>query len=268
MPTLQSWPKLIGKKVASKANVMKYLFVFAHPDDETVACAGTLHKLVEAGEDVLVVSVTDGGAGEVNEQAQARLAKLSSVNELRKLELQEALDVLGVKHAQVLDFQDGQITNQMTWGSLRSALIDVVDAYKPDVVITFDHSGWYFHLDHVATSIATTWAVQQAKFPPQIFLLVHFRVQNSKWKYIFSDKIPATHTVDVSDVKEIKMTALEHHVSQDLTEPKRQLREEPKSLEYYQLASATPAGKKLLKKHWLFQPIRWRPDELQDDSAS
>lgn len=26
---------------------MMFLFVFAHPDDETIACAGTTHKLIQ-----------------------------------------------------------------------------------------------------------------------------------------------------------------------------------------------------------------------------
>jgi len=233
---------------------LKYLFIFAHPDDETVACAGTLHKLVQAGEDVFVVSVTDGGAGEVHERAKERLTEVSSVNALRSLELSEALLLLGVEHSQVLDFQDGKITNEMVWGALRSRLIDVIDAYKPDVVVTFDHSGWYFHLDHVGTSIATTWAVQQAKFPPALFFLSHFRVQNSKWKYVYSDKMPVTHTVDVTEVKALKLAALDKHVSQNLEEPKKQLASETKHFEYYQLAFATEAGSKMLKQMPLFQP--------------
>lgn len=234
----------------------KYLFIFAHPDDETVACAGTLHKLVQAGEDVMVVSVTDGGAGQVHERAHARLAEFPSVNALRRVELSDALELLGVKNSQVLHFQDGQITNEVVWGELRSTLIDVIDSYKPDVVVTFDHSGWYFHLDHVGTSIATTWAVQEAKFPPAVFFLSHFRVQNTKWKYVYSEKMPITHVVDVSDVKALKLAALEKHQSQNLEEPKRQLTSDPKSEELYQLVSVTPAGKTLLKDLGIFQQLR------------
>lgn len=242
--------------MVSNSSPTKYLFIFAHPDDETVACAATIHKLVNHGDEVTVVSVTDGGAGEVSEAAQAKLAQLPSVNHLRRVELDDALRVLGVQQSRVLDFQDGQITNEMTWGALRSSLIDVIDEFKPNVLITFDHSGWYFHLDHVATSIATTWAVQQATHRPDVFFLSHFRVKNTKWKYVFSDDIPATHVVSVDDVKEVKMQALAQHLSQNLSEPKRQLAEETRSFEYYQLASVTEHGKTLLKNHWLFQPVR------------
>lgn len=232
---------------------MKHLFIFAHPDDETVACAGTISKLRSAGEEVLVVTVTDGAGGEVNPAAQALLAELKSVGQLRQHELRAALAVLSVDNYQVLPFTDGQITNEMVWGVLRSTLIDVIDAYRPDFVYTFDHSGWYFHLDHVATSIATTWAVQEAKYPPTVFFLSHFRVSNSKWKYVYSKKMPVTHVVDVTDLKPVKLAAFDAHQSQNLTEPRRQLENESPHLEYFQLAFPTPAARKLLKNHWLFQ---------------
>lgn len=221
---------------------MKHLFIFAHPDDETVACAGTLRQLVEAGQDVCVVSVTDGGGGEVSPAAASALAQHGSVSQLRRTELAAALRTLGVTRHQVLNFPDGQITNQMTWGSLRSRLIDLIDEYRPDFVYTFDHSGWYFHLDHVATSIATTWAVQEAKYPPAVFFLVHFRVRQTKWRYVYSPQLPVTHQVAVTTHKPQKLAALAAHQSQQLAEPVRQIESEAVHHELFQLVSATPQG--------------------------
>lgn len=231
---------------------MKYLFLFAHPDDETVACAGTLHKLIERGEDVMVVSVTDGSGGQVHERAQDKLKLFQTVGKLRRHELEETLRFLGVKQHKVLEFADGQMTNEMVWGQLKSAIIECIDEYRPDVVVTFDHSGWYFHLDHVAVSIATTLAVQETVFPPDVFFLSHFRVNHSKWKYIYSEEMPVTHHVDVTDIKEMKLHAFELHASQDLSEPRRQVITEKEHLELYQLAHVTEKGKQLLKRQDLF----------------
>jgi N-acetylglucosamine malate deacetylase 2 len=231
---------------------MKYLFLFAHPDDETVACAGTLHKLVERGEDVMVISVTDGSGGQVHQRAQAQLEVFQTVGKLRRHELEETLHFLDIKQHKVLDFNDGQITNEMVWSQLKSAIVKCIDEYRPDVVVSFDHSGWYFHLDHIAVSIATTLAVQEAKFPPAVFWLSHFRVNQSKWKYIYSEQMPITHRVDVTDVKEMKLHALELHASQDLNEPRRQITTEEKHFELYQLAHVTEQGKQLLKQQDLF----------------
>ncbi len=234
---------------------MKYLFIFAHPDDETVACAGTLRRLAETGEDILVVTVTDGGAGEVSQHVQARLEKFASVGELRRQELDDALKFLGVQNYKVLHFQDGQITNEIVWGQLRSAVIDLIDSYKPDVVITFDHSGWYFHLDHGGVSIATTLAVQQAEFPPAVFFHVHFKVNQSRWSYVFPETQPITHRVNVTDLKEIKLKTLNFHDSQDFHTIKQQLMDPVDHFEAYQLVHSTPAGQQMLKNHSLFVPI-------------
>ena len=245
---------------------MKYLFLFAHPDDETVACAGTLHKLVERGEDVMVVSVTDGGSGQVHERAQVQLELFQTVGKLRRHELKETLQFLGIMQHRVLHFSDGQITNEMVWGQLKSAVLDCIDEYRPDVVVTFDHSGWYFHLDHIAVSIATTLAVQEAKFPPDVFFLSHFRVNQSKWKYIYAEQMPVTHHVDVTESKAMKLRAFELHASQDLSEPRRQLSTEEKHFELYQLAHVTEKGKQLLKQQALFVALDQTLDVAQHDT--
>src|SRR6185369_17181378 len=111
---------------------MKYLFIFPHPDDETIACAATIKKLVDAGEHVTVVSVTDGGAGEVKQEAEAMLKELGSVSKLRRYEFAQAVEFLGVTETRILDFEDGQMTNQMVWGKLKQQIIDLIDEIKPE----------------------------------------------------------------------------------------------------------------------------------------
>ena len=54
--------------------MLNFLFIFAHPDDETVACAGTILQLRAAGHLVTVVSVTDGGAGEASAPTRVHAA--------------------------------------------------------------------------------------------------------------------------------------------------------------------------------------------------
>ena len=43
---------------------MKFLFVFAHPDDETFSSGGTIAKLSKAGYKVNLITATKGEAGE------------------------------------------------------------------------------------------------------------------------------------------------------------------------------------------------------------
>lgn len=235
---------------------MTYLFIFAHPDDETVACAATIKQLVDAGEEVIIVSATDGSAGEVHERAQQKLAELKSIGALRRYELQQVAQLLNVNTLQILDFIDGEITNQKVWGELTTTFINVINQYKPDVVVTFDHSGWYFHLDHVGVSIATTLAVQQAKHQTPIFLFAHVKVSSGRWKYVFPKDLPVTHIVDATSQKDFKLRVLDLHASQDLERSRQRIIDEKEHQEWYQLVSITPAGKKLFKNHPIFRSVK------------
>jgi LmbE family N-acetylglucosaminyl deacetylase len=233
---------------------MTYLFFFAHPDDETVACACTIKKLTEQGDRVIVVTATVGGAGEVHDRAQAALQKAGSVAELRKQELHNVSEFLGVSEVIILGHQDGQITNEVVWGKLMSDFVELIEVHKPDVVITFDHTGWYFHLDHVGVSIAATRAVQHAQYQPDAFLFSLFRPNPEKWQYIYAEKLPVTHYVDVAEHRDTKLQALDLHASQNLQFPKK-LTQEENHQELYQLVQATPVVEKLLHNHPIFRSV-------------
>lgn len=212
---------------------MRWLFIFAHPDDESVACAGTITALVTNGESVSVVSVTQGDAGEVSDVAQNDLKKLGSVSAVRKAEFSKACRAMGVSDARVLNYADGTITNSMVWGALKQEIIELIDSVKPDFVVTFDHAGWYFHLDHVAVSIATTLAYHAAKHQPLGLVLSHFRPNSTKWKYRIPEMTP-THKFLVGDTQH-KLRVLENHRSQDLTTPQKHIQSEQTHYEWYEL---------------------------------
>lgn len=234
---------------------MKFLFLFAHPDDETVSCGATIKFLADAGHDVTVVSLTDGSSGEVMPEAEAALAKYGSLGALRRHEFQEACSFLGVSQAEILHFTDGEITNNQVWGKLTDACRETIDTYKPDVLITFDHSGWYFHLDHVGVSIATTLAAYQAEFPPAVFFHTLMQVQDSKWKYVFPSVLPITHQVNATTLKEFKIKALNLHASQSTATPQKWIQQRNPYYELYQLVFCQRNGQDLLKKLPLFSSV-------------
>ncbi len=234
---------------------MRCLFIFAHPDDETVAGAATIKRLTEAGHEVILISVTDGGGGEVMPAAQAELKRLGSVGALRRQELQHVCDFLGISTLEILDFPDGGMTNQDVWGRLTVMCQEKIDFYQPDMLITFDHTGWYFHLDHVAVSIATTLAATQAEHPPQIFFHTLMLVENTKWKYVFPTNLPVTHQVNASSLKDMKLEAMRLHQSQDLGTVKSWVENRNPYFELYQLVSVTTLGKKMLKDQAIFKSV-------------
>jgi LmbE family N-acetylglucosaminyl deacetylase len=234
---------------------MKFLFVFAHPDDETIACGGTIKLLTGQGHQVTITSVTDGGAGEVMPPAQSRLKELDgSVAALRKEEFAAVCEYLGAE-SRILNFPDGAMTNQMVWGTLTEACRELIDEIKPDVLVTFDHTGWYFHLDHVAVSISTTLAFYQAKHQPAVFFHapVKINAKDSKWQYVFPQDVFETHFVDVTDLKEFKLHALDLHASQETGNPEKWMRERNPYYELYHLVSANKKGKVWLAQQDIFK---------------
>src|SRR5207302_4809331 len=80
------------------------LAVFAHPDDESYICGGTLARYAAAGVRVVLVCATRGEAGEISD---ARLASPDTLAAVREAELQAAARVLGLAEVHHLDYRDG-----------------------------------------------------------------------------------------------------------------------------------------------------------------
>jgi LmbE family N-acetylglucosaminyl deacetylase len=234
---------------------MKFLFIFAHPDDETIGCGGTIKLLTDEGHQVLIVSVTDGGAGEVMPPAQQRFKELNnSVAALRKEEFAAVCAYLGAE-GRVMEFPDGAINNQMVWGKLTETIRELIDEVKPDVLVTFDHTGWYFHLDHVAVSISTTLAFHWAAHQPAVFFHAPLKINGDdmKWQYVFPKDVFETHYVDVTHLKEMKHHALDLHASQETGNPEDWMRKRNPYYELYHLVSANEVGQKWLDQQDIFK---------------
>ena len=231
---------------------MNILFIFAHPDDETVACAGTIHQLGLAGHRVFVVSATNGGAGEFPKELGAEVEKLGSVGALRTQEFSSACAHLGVTESKILGFSDGEITNKLVWSELMSEIKAVMDQYKPEVVVTFDHSGWYYHLDHVGVSIATTSAFHENEFSRALFFST-FQPKQERWNYAFPDPSLTTHSVEVVDVDH-KLQAVNLHKTQNLEVVTQHILSESPHFETYHLGFLKPKYVLPVELRQVFKP--------------
>ena len=134
--------------VPSDLHGRSLLAVFAHPDDESIACGGLLAWCAHLGADVSLLCMTRGelgrGAGEVGEA--------------RSRELEAAARALGIGAVTLLDHEDGMLP-WLAADSLRSEIERAIRACRPEVVITFDADGLYWHPDHIAVHELTTAAV-------------------------------------------------------------------------------------------------------------
>jgi LmbE family N-acetylglucosaminyl deacetylase len=144
------------------------LAVFAHPDDESLACGGTLARLADAGVRIVLLCASRGEAGSISDPALVPDGDLGGV---RERELREAARVLGIAEVIVRDYSDGNLR----WKDEPQMLAEIVDTirrYRPDAVITFAEDGLYWHLDHVGMHERTWDAVESlgAEAPPLYFV--------------------------------------------------------------------------------------------------
>jgi len=131
---------------------MKFLFIFAHPDDETFSSGGTIAKLTNAKHKVILITATKGEAGELGNPP---ITTRDKVGEVRERELRRAAKILGISDIYFLDFVDGKVRYARN-KKLEGKILSILKKEKPDIVVTFDKMGGSNHPDHKAVSRATT----------------------------------------------------------------------------------------------------------------
>jgi LmbE family N-acetylglucosaminyl deacetylase len=128
--------------------------VFAHPDDESLACGGTLARLADAGVHVSVVSASHGELGSPDhENGDQKIA------DIRAGELRDAAAALGIAEVIILDYPDGELR----WTLLtqfRAELAMILARRRPAAVVTFGEDGLYWHDDHIAVHEQTSAVVR------------------------------------------------------------------------------------------------------------
>jgi len=161
------------------------LAIVSHPDDETFGCGGTLAKHVEAGIDVDVLCLTCNPLS-------------------RRPEFEEAVKTLGV-NAVIWEGEAVEVNPLM----IRRAA-DFIDERRPRVVIT--HLPFDYHREHKACYEVVKEAVEWA---------AHTTMYEDAWKVErlllmeVNTLIPSPSVlVDVSDIFDVKMEAIERYVSQ------------------------------------------------------
>ena len=129
------------------------LAVFAHPDDESIACGGTLARMSDEGAHVVLVCASRGERGSL-----AGPTPDDDLAKTRSHELRDAAAILGVAEVLIFDHPDGDLR----WAhvsELHAQLLMTVRHYSPDAVITFGEDGLYWHVDHIGVHERTTTAL-------------------------------------------------------------------------------------------------------------
>ena len=157
---------------------LRLMAVHAHPDDESSKGAATMAKYVSEGVDVLVVTCTGGERGSIlNPKLQGDKYIEEHIHEVRKKEMDEAREILGVKQ-EWLGFVDsgwpeGDPKPPLPEGCFATIpveeaaepLVRLMRSFRPQVITTYDENGGYPHPDHIMTHKVTMHAWEKAADP-------------------------------------------------------------------------------------------------------
>jgi LmbE family N-acetylglucosaminyl deacetylase len=209
----RSWPGLHALPLLDAAALVptggRAVIIAPHPDDELLACGGLMRQWGDAGRDVLVIAVTDGGGSHTG----SRLWTPATLEVARRAERLAALYQMGLAGVPVICLQlpDGGVTR--TEAALHCALKNMLQ--PGDVVFaTWRLDG---HPDHEATGRAAAACCAEAGLP-----LIEFPVWMWHWAEPDDLRVPwhrlARVRLDPSQ-REAKLRAIAAHRTQVQADP-------------------------------------------------
>jgi LmbE family N-acetylglucosaminyl deacetylase len=147
--------------------------VHAHPDDETIGTGGAMAKAVAAGQRVVLITCTRGEMGEIVVPAMDTPENHRRLGEIRAVELERAMAVLGVTEWENLGYHDSDMMGrpgnrdprtfwQADLDEAIGRLVWFVRRFQPDVMTTYNDFGGYGHPDHIRTHLGAVGAFERA----------------------------------------------------------------------------------------------------------
>ena len=180
----------------------------AHPDDTELSCAGTLIKWIAEGKQVRYIVCTTGDKG--TKDATMTPFQLA---EIREKEQREAAGVLGIEDITFLRHPDGELEHN---ASFRNEIALLIRKFQPEIIVTHDPWRPYqIHPDHRAVGFSTVDAVVAAR--DHLFLPALLELElpaHAPLELFFTFPLTPDYIVDITDVMEKKLEALEKHQSQ------------------------------------------------------
>lgn len=131
------------------------LVVFPHPDDEAFGVSGTIATHINNGTPVTYACLTLGEMG--RNMGNPPFANRETLPEIRKKELKNAANTLGLTDLRMLGYRDKTI-EFVDEDVLTNHMSSLIQELNPSLVITF-YPGYSVHPDHEATGAAVVRAV-------------------------------------------------------------------------------------------------------------
>ena len=109
-------------------DIQSALFIQPHPDDNEIGAGGTMAYLTHRGIPVYGLTVTEGRGG-------SKTIEPEELGKIRKIEAQNAMDVLGVVNLGCLGYHDNRPIIHET---LVKELVRIIREVKPQAIFTVD----------------------------------------------------------------------------------------------------------------------------------
>lgn len=183
----------------------KLLAVFAHPDDESFICGGTLAKYASEGVEITLVSATKGDMG--RRMGNPPYLNRETMAGAREQELREACDRLGIGNLIFFGIRDKTVEFEDE-ESLIGRIEALIRELKPDVVLTF-HERYGGHPDHCAIGKAATAAFQRTADKGALYFITFGDALKRPEHYGYTHKDVVR--VDVQAHNEAKLAAFRAH---------------------------------------------------------
>lgn len=218
--------------------------VHAHPDDEVLGTGGILARYTEEGIRTVLVTCTNGeqgdGPGGVKPGDPGH--DQDDVSKQRLGELRDSVAHLGIDEVELLGYRDsgmeGWDTNHaadafanVPFDDAVRRLADLMERYRPQVVVTYDENGGYGHPDHIQAHRIAVAATELTGIPSKLYytavpragIAQLFEFMRESGIDLDEMELPddfgtpdelITTVVDVSPYVERKRKALQAHASQ------------------------------------------------------
>ena len=163
------------------ADSLTLMAVHAHPDDEASSTGGVLALYSDQGIRTVIVTCTNGEFGDAPGQIKPGQDghDEQAVAQLRLAELRQSAKVLGVSDLELLGYHDSGMPDweykdrpdafcNIPLDVVAARIGGLIEAYRPQVMISYDPDGMYQHPDHVhaarAAAAAAAGSATVAKF--------------------------------------------------------------------------------------------------------
>lgn len=195
--------------------IERAMVIYAHPDDAEFGSSGTVAKWAREGVEVVYVMVTNGASGSSDpDMTRERLA------EIREREQREAAAILGVTEVAFLGFEDGYLSPTL---EVRKAVAREVRRHRPDAIFGPDPTRRWWppsyinHPDHLAVGEVVMCSINPDASTrlmfPELWHEEGLEPHKPRALFVVHPVEPDTY-VDITETIDLKVKALECHVSQ------------------------------------------------------